>query len=109
MSKKERKRMCLNCRHRVIKDRSSYCELDDSYMHYSAIFEGWCKHWAKEPGLIPIDEVILVKEASLDVPYHEIKTILDFIKSRVEFRRINTPSEVTEILQKWEEFLVENL
>lgn len=59
--------------------------------------------------LIPIDEIIFVKEAGLDVPYHEIKAVFDFIESRVEFRRINTPPEVTEILQKWEEFLVENL
>lgn len=58
--------------------------------------------------LMPIDEVILAKEASLDVPYHDIKVVFDFIESRVEFRRINTPPEVTEILKVWEEFLAEN-
>lgn len=104
MSKKERIRKCLNCRHRVIKDRSSYCELDDSYMHYSEVFEGWCKHWAKEPGLIPIDEVILVQEASLSVPYHDIKTAYEFIVRCKEA----IPPIVTELLKVWEEFLAEN-
>jgi hypothetical protein len=58
--------------------------------------------------LIPIDEVILVTEASMGMPYHEIKAIFDYIESQAENWRINAPPEVTEILKAWEKFLIEN-
>ena len=48
MSKIERKRMCLNCRHRVIRGASDFCDIDDHYMHYAEVWECWCKHWAKQ-------------------------------------------------------------
>ncbi len=59
--------------------------------------------------LIPIDEVILVKEASLDVPYHDIKTAYEYIKHHAEMWNLITPPEVSDLLSRWEEFLVENL
>ena len=48
---KERKRMCLNCGHRVLRGASSYCGIDDHYMHYAEVFEGWCCHWSKMKGM----------------------------------------------------------
>lgn len=41
-------RKCVNCRHRIIKGASSYCELSGNFLHYSTVFEHWCKHWAKD-------------------------------------------------------------
>lgn len=38
---------CINCRHRIIKEGSSYCEIDGHFLHYSTVFEHCCKHWAK--------------------------------------------------------------
>lgn len=61
--------------------------------------------------LIPIDEVILVKEASLDVPYHDIKTAYDYMKHHAELSAFTTAMDyprVSELLKRWEEFLAEN-
>ena len=45
---KQRKRMCLNCRHRAIEEASDFCMYDGKrYMHYDKVFEGWCPHWSK--------------------------------------------------------------
>ncbi len=41
------KRKCVNCRHRKIEGSSSFCEVSGNFLHYSTVFEHWCKHWAK--------------------------------------------------------------
>lgn len=36
-------RKCINCRHR----NGFRCEYKNIYMHYIAIWECWCRHWAR--------------------------------------------------------------
>lgn len=49
----ENGKVCCNCRHNIRRDDDKgythcYCEIDDKYMGYSQVMEGWCKHWSKE-------------------------------------------------------------
>lgn len=38
---------CINCRHRTLKEGSSYCDISGHFLHYSTVFEHWCRHWAE--------------------------------------------------------------
>ena len=49
----ENGKVCCNCRHNIRRDDDKgfthcYCEIDDKYMGYAQVMEGWCKHWSKE-------------------------------------------------------------
>lgn len=49
----ENGKVCCNCRHciryRDIHDRvGCVCEIDDKYMGYAQVMEGWCRHWATD-------------------------------------------------------------
>lgn len=56
--------------------------------------------------LIPINEVWLIEEAVYDMPYHELEDIVAFIRNH-EWEDI--PDSIKDHLEKWEEFLVDNL
>jgi hypothetical protein len=56
--------------------------------------------------MIDIDEVILVEEARYWMPYHELDDIRAFVRNH-EWDDI--PESIQDHLEKWEEFLVENL
>lgn len=44
------KRKCVNCRHRILSEGnvSSFCQIDGHFIHYADVFDGWCRHWAKQ-------------------------------------------------------------
>ena len=56
--------------------------------------------------MIDIDETIYVREAVYDMPYHELDDIVAFVR-RHEWDDI--PESIKEHLEKWGEFLAENL
>lgn len=56
--------------------------------------------------LIPIDEAWIVKEAVYDMPYHELEDIVAFVRNH-EWEDI--PESIKDHLEKWEEFLIDNL
>lgn len=56
--------------------------------------------------LIPIDEVWLVEEAVYDMPYHELEDIVAFVRNH-EWEDI--PESIQDHLEKWDEFLADNL
>lgn len=60
----------------------------------------------KKEELIPIDDIIFVKEAIYDMPYHELYDIVTFIRNH-EWEDI--PESIKDYLEEWEEFIAENL
>lgn len=57
-------------------------------------------------GFIEIDETLYVQEAHYYMPYHELEDIVAFVRNH-EWDDI--PESIKDHLEKWEEFLVENL
>ena len=55
--------------------------------------------------MIDIDEIIYVKEARYDMPYHELEDIVAFVKNH-EWEEI--PESIQEYLDRWQDFLAEN-
>lgn len=55
---------------------------------------------------IEIDETIYVQEAHYYMPYHELEDIVAFVRNH-EWEDI--PESIQDHLEKWEEFLTENL
>lgn len=56
--------------------------------------------------LINVDEEFIVKESTYIMPYHELSDIVAFVRNH-EWEDI--PESIKDHLEKWEEFLVENL
>ena len=56
--------------------------------------------------MIDINEIIYAKEAKYDMPYHELKDIVAFIRNH-EWEDI--PESIKDYLENWEYFLAENL
>lgn len=49
----ENGKVCCNCRHNIrVKDKKygirCQCEIDNKYMDYMWVMEGWCRHWATD-------------------------------------------------------------
>ena len=62
-------RKCVNCRHRILKDSSSFCGVSGNFLHYGTVFEHWCRHWAKrkdglEAKFIVIDELHTMEQTA---------------------------------------------
>lgn len=55
---------------------------------------------------IEIDETLCVQEAHYYMPYHELEDIVAFVRNH-EWDDI--PESIQDHLEKWEEFLTENL
>ena len=69
MEAKTRKRMCLNCRHRIVEGASSFCIYNGKrFLHYVEVFDGWCIHWSKERDMKTYPNVVCVK-----LDEHELK------------------------------------
>ena len=56
--------------------------------------------------LINVDEEFIVEESRYNMPYHELDDIVAFVRNH-EWGDI--PESIKDHLEKWEEFLVENL
>lgn len=56
--------------------------------------------------MLEIDEITYVKEAIYYMPYHELDDIRAFVRNH-EWDDI--PESIKDHLEKWEEFLAENL
>ena len=56
--------------------------------------------------MIDIDETFIAYESRYDMPYSELEDIVAFVKNH-EWEDI--PESIKAHLEKWEEFLVENL
>ena len=45
-------KVCCNCRHNIRRDEDGhfrcFCDIDQMYLSYAEVMEGWCRHWAKE-------------------------------------------------------------
>lgn len=66
-------RKCVNCRHRILKGSSSYCEVSGNFLHYSTVFEHWCRHWAKDNKLFVCpDQPEEIEAKSTDLENTEI-------------------------------------
>lgn len=48
----EQHRVCCNCAHcirgRIPIDTRCYCEVDERYLGYISVMEGWCSHWKSD-------------------------------------------------------------
>jgi len=75
----ERKRVCLNCKHREMRGASDFCTYiqPPQYMHYADVFEHWCPHWSASGGKairITVDEAIsMVKKVHEEKGDYDIK------------------------------------
>lgn len=56
--------------------------------------------------MIDIDETFIVNESKYRMPYHELDDIVAFVRNH-EWEDI--PESIKDHLEKWEEFLTENL
>ena len=56
--------------------------------------------------MIEIDEVWVLPESQYMMPYHELDSIVAFVRNH-EWEDI--PESIKDHLEKWEEFLVDNL
>lgn len=60
----------------------------------------------RRAGMIEINENFIAEEAIYMMPYHELDDIRAFVRNH-EWEDI--PESIQEHLEKWEEFLVDNL
>lgn len=49
----ENGKVCCNCRHNIREEDNDHhihcrCEIDNRYLSYVAVMEGWCRHWATD-------------------------------------------------------------
>lgn len=56
--------------------------------------------------MIDINETFIVEESTYCMPYHELDDIRAFVRNH-EWEDI--PESIQEHLEKWEEFLIDNL
>jgi len=48
----ENGKVCCNCRHCIREQEGGCthckCEINNRYLSYASVMEGWCRRWAKE-------------------------------------------------------------
>lgn len=56
--------------------------------------------------MLDINETFIAYESRYDMPYHELESIVAFI---LNFEQEDIPESIKEYMDKWQDFLAENL
>jgi hypothetical protein len=56
--------------------------------------------------MLDVNETFIAYESRYDMPYHELESIVAFV---LNFEREDLPEGIKDHLEKWQDFLVENL